>query len=122
MSFRPCAVIPVYNHHAGLARITNALLGQGLRVILVDDGSDAATKQVLQELAAGEGRIECLTLAKNGGKGGAVLAGMERARERGFSHALQIDADGQHETADVPAMLALAAQHPYRLISGVPQY
>ncbi|HEV2109907.1 MAG TPA: glycosyltransferase family 2 protein, partial [Gammaproteobacteria bacterium] len=47
---------------------------------------------------------------------------MERARERGFSHALQIDADGQHETADVPAMLALAAQHPYRLISGVPQY
>lgn len=122
MSFTPCAVIPVYNHHAGLARITAALLAQGLPIILVDDGSGAATKQVLQELTAGEARIECLTLPKNGGKGGAVLAGMERARERGYSHALQIDADGQHDTADAPAMLALAEQHPDRLISGAPQY
>ena len=122
MSFKPCAVIPVYNHHASLKHITAALLAHGLPVILVDDGSDAATKQVLQGLAAGEPGIECLTLAHNGGKGGAVLTGMERAQERGFTHALQIDADGQHDLADVPAMLALAEQHPQQLISGVPRY
>ena len=122
MSFKPCAVIPVYNHHTSLVRITAALLAHGLPVILVDDGSDTATKQVLHELAAGDGRINCLALAENGGKGGAVLAGMRRARERGYSHVLQIDADGQHETADIPAMLALAEQHADRLISGAPQY
>jgi len=122
MSFKPCAVIPVYDHHASLKRITAALRTDGLPVILVDDGSDAPTKQVLQALAAGEAGIELLTLAQNGGKGGAVLAGMERAHARGYTHALQIDADGQHELADVPAMLALAEQHPDRLISGVPRY
>ena len=122
MSFKPCAVIPVYNHHTSLARITAALRGYGLPVILVDDGSDAATKQVLQALAAGEAGVACLTLPRNSGKGGAVLAGLEEAATRGYSHALQIDADGQHDLADVSAMLALAEQHPGHLISGAPQY
>ena len=122
MSFKPCAVIPVYNHHASLPRITAALLAAGLPVILVDDGSDAATKQVLRQLAARDAGIECLTLPVNGGKGAAVLAGFTRAGECGYTHALQIDADGQHELGDVPAMLALAEQHPDRLISGAPRY
>ncbi|HEV7165508.1 MAG TPA: glycosyltransferase [Gammaproteobacteria bacterium] len=122
MSFRPCAVIPVYNHHGSLKQIATALLKERLSVILVDDGSDAVTKAVLQGLAASDGGIECLTRAENGGKGAAVLAGLARASTRGFSHALQIDADGQHDLDDVPAMLALAEQHPGRLISGMPQY
>jgi len=122
MSFKPCAVIPVYNHHASLGRITAALRVNRLPVILVDDGSDVATKQVLRALADGDHAIECLTLPRNGGKGGAVLAGMEQATARGFSHVLQIDADGQHELADIPAMLSLAERHPQHLISGAPQY
>ena len=122
MSFKPCAVIPVYNHHGSLGRIGAALLEQGLPVILVDDGSDAATKEALRQVTASDARIECLTLPVNGGKGGAVLAGFTRAAERGFSHALQVDADGQHELADLPALLALAEQHPDQLISGLPRY
>src|SRR5690606_17949432 len=42
--------------------------------------------------------------------------------ERGFSHALQIDADGQHDAADIPALLALAKANPEALVSGWPQY
>ena len=122
MSFKPCALIPVYNHHGSLQRIASALCKDGLPVILVDDGSDAATKAVLTEVAASDSGIECLTLRENGGKGAAVLAGLTRAGERGFSHALQIDADGQHDLADVPAMLALAETHPDHLVSGVPLY
>ena len=122
MSFKPCAVIPVYNHHGSLAHITQALMACGLPVILVDDGSDAATKAVLRELAASGPSIGCLTLPKNSGKGMAVMAGLVRAGERGYTHALQIDADGQHDTGDVPAMLALAEQHPEALISGMPRY
>ena len=115
-------MIPVYNHHGSLRRIATALCEDGLPVILVDDGSDAPTKAVLSALAAGDAGIECLTLPENGGKGAAVLAGFARAAERGFTHALQIDADGQHDLADVPAMLALAETHPDHLVSGVPLY
>ena len=122
MSFRPCAVIPIYNHHAPLKRIVAALRAQGLPVILVDDGSDAGTKAVLSQLAAADKEVECLTQPRNCGKGVAVMAGFSRAGERGFTHALQIDADGQHDTADIPAMLALAEEHPGHLISGVPRY
>ena len=122
MSFRPCAVIPVYNHHAPLKRIVAALRGNRLPVILVDDGSGAETKAVLAQLTAADQEVECLTQPENRGKGVAVLAGFVRAGARGYSHALQIDADGQHDTADIPAMLALAEEHPELLISGVPRY
>jgi predicted LPLAT superfamily acyltransferase len=120
VSFRPCAVVPVYNHHTALQRIATALRAERLPVILVDDGSDAETKSALAALVAAG--VEVLTQAVNSGKGAAVLAGIARAAEQGYSHALQVDADGQHDLADVPAMLELAEQHPHHLISGTPRY
>jgi predicted LPLAT superfamily acyltransferase len=120
VSFKPCAVVPVYNHHTSLSRIVAALRAEGLPVILVDDGSDAVTKSALAALA-GPG-VELLTQSDNQGKGAAVLAGIARAGEQGFSHVLQVDADGQHELGDAHAMLKLAAEHPLHLISGLPQY
>ncbi|HEX7341996.1 MAG TPA: glycosyltransferase family 2 protein [Rhodanobacteraceae bacterium] len=121
MSFRPCAVIPVYNHHACLARVVTALRGHGLSVILVDDGSDATTCAVLDEQAA-LAEVACLHLPSNQGKGAAVLAGIALAATRDFTHALQVDADGQHDLDDVPVLLARAAAHPDCLISGCPRY
>ena len=120
MSFRPCAVVPVYNHHTALRGIVDALRAEELPVILVDDGSDAVTKSTLTSLAAPG--VEVLTRPENGGKGAAVLAGLMRASAEGYSHALQVDADGQHDLADVPALLKLAQEHPRHLISGTPQY
>ncbi|MGH8278854.1 MAG: glycosyltransferase family 2 protein [Gammaproteobacteria bacterium] len=122
MSFKPCAVIPVFNHHAGLERIVTALRGNGLPVILVDDGSDSATKQVLKHLVDTDPQVECLTLPQNRGKGVAAMTGMAQAGKRGFSHALNLDADGQHDLADIPALLLHAQRHPEHLISGVPRY
>ena len=120
MSFEPCALVPVYNHHTALPDIVTALRASGLPMILVDDGSDAKTKGALRALAAED--VEVLTLPTNGGKGAAVMAGFARAAERGYSHALQVDADGQHDLADAPAMLALAEKHPGTLVSGAPRY
>ena len=63
--------------------------------------------------------MECLTLARNQGKGAAVLAGFGRAAERGFSHALQVDADGQHDLT----MYLRCSSWPssiLHLISGLP--
>ncbi|HET7922450.1 MAG TPA: glycosyltransferase, partial [Gammaproteobacteria bacterium] len=122
MTFRACAVIPVFNHHAVLDRIVAALVACKLPVLLVDDGSDAVTRHTLKKLAAANPDTACLSLPENRGKGAAVLAGFAQMHQRGFTHALQVDADGQHDLADVPAMLALAEQHPEQLVSGLPQY
>ena len=59
---------------------------------------------------------------RNGGKGAAVKTGLRAARELGFSHALQIDADGQHDTADIPKFLARAAERPQAAVLGHPVY
>ena len=58
----------------------------------------------------------------NGGKGAAVKTGLAAARELGFTHALQIDADGQHDTADIPKFLARAAERPQAAVLGHPVY
>lgn len=122
MSFRPCAVIPVFNHHACLEQTVSALPAHDLPCILVDDGSDAATKRVLERIAAAGTQVECLTLPENRGKGAAVMTGIARAGDRGFTHVLQIDADGQHDVTDIPVLLTLAQRHPQNLISGAPIY
>src|SRR5699024_4431413 len=56
--FRACAVVPVYNHHVGLAAVVTALRDQDLPVILVDDGSDAVTRDTLAAQARRSG-VEC---------------------------------------------------------------
>jgi predicted LPLAT superfamily acyltransferase len=122
MKFKACAVIPVYNHNADLEQIVACLSACGLESILVDDGSDTTTKKVLRKLVVQHTGVECLTLQKNSGKGAAVLAGFAHAVRQGCTHVLQVDADGQHDLADVPALLALARAFPDKLISGLPVF
>lgn len=117
-----CFVIPVYNHPDTIAGTVRSLLQFELPIIVVDDGSDATTKTQLAALAAQEPSMELVTLPQNLGKGGAVMAGLNRAFERGFSHALQVDADGQHNLADIPLLWQHSAQQPLALVSGAPVY
>lgn len=119
--FRPCAIIPVFNHHQKLAIVIDALQQSGLYCILVDDGSNAETKAVLQQLEKNQS-ISLFQLGWNQGKGAAVMEGLMRAQQAGFSHAIQIDADGQHDTAAIPKLLAMACANPQALISGQPVY
>lgn len=120
--FRPCLLIPVYNHGALIGATWQRLRAFNLPCILIDDGSDTATAQVLDALADCEPTITLLRLAHNCGKGAAVLRGIAEAHALGYTHALQMDADGQHNTDDIPAMLALAERNPNALISGAPRY
>jgi glycosyltransferase involved in cell wall biosynthesis len=120
---RTCAVVPVFNHERAVGGVVEALLAHELPVLLVDDGSSAECAAVLDALAAAHAdRVEVIRHAQNRGKGGAVMTGLEAALQRGYSHALQIDADGQHDTADVPRFLAAAAGEPYAMITGCPDY
>jgi len=123
MAFKPCAVVPIYNHKNEIGATVAALLAHGLAVFVVDDGSDLPTQQVLAALADQHGpRLQVLRLPQNRGKGGAVMAGLRAAYAAGYSHALQIDADGQHDAGDIPQFLSLGQTHPAALILGRPVY
>ncbi len=121
--FNPCVVVPVYNHEHAIGAVLDGLLRHDLPCILVDDGSSAPCALALDALAlAHPGRVTLLRLERNQGKGVAVLSGFRHAAALGHSHALQIDADGQHDTADVPRFLAAAAARPAAIIAGHPVY
>lgn len=123
MSLTPCLLIPCYNHSAPLTRVLAALRPLGLPCLLIDDGSEPEAAAALDALAEEHG--DWLTLLRhdrNLGKGAAVTTGLMAARARGFSHGLQIDADGQHDLGDVPRLLAEARHYPEALISGRPRY
>lgn len=117
----PCAVIPVYNHETAITTVIEALLAQGLPCILVDDASSKACAAVLDVLAERE-RVYLVRLTANQGKGGAVMTGLREAARLGFSHALQVDADGQHDLRDVGRFIEESRAHPQALICGYPLY
>ncbi|KJF89088.1 glycosyltransferase family 2 protein [Photobacterium leiognathi] len=120
-AFNPCFLIPCYNHGATVPAVIDALTSYGFPIIIVDDGSELATRKILSEQAK-RPNITIVTLPKNQGKGGAVIAGIKQADLLGFSHALQIDADGQHDLAALPKLLEESQAHPEALISGQPIY
>lgn len=113
-----CAVVPTYDNPSTIAATVRALRQHLATVVVVDDASH------------GPGRAACDALdgavvvrhARNQGKGGAVQTGLRAARRLGFTHALQVDADGQHDLADVPRFLAASAARPDALVLGAPLF
>jgi glycosyltransferase involved in cell wall biosynthesis len=115
-------VIPVYNHGKTAGAVVEKLSSLGLPIIIVDDGSDSETKSYLEKIHAEFPLTVPVVLKKNSGKGGAVLAGLKKAGELGFSHVLQIDADGQHDTGQAAFFLSESAEHPEAAICSYPVY
>ncbi|MBB5501499.1 glycosyltransferase [Paraburkholderia sp. MM5384-R2] len=123
MTFAPCIVIPIYNHKDAIGASVAHLAVHGLPLFVVDDGSDAPTQRVLAALALQYAQqMTLLRLPANGGKGAAVMAGLRAARAAGYTHALQIDADGQHDATDVPRFIDAARAEPGAVILGRPVY
>ena len=118
MTPRICAIVPSYNHHRTIGEVVARLRDFGLPVFVIDDGSGPATAAALAALHDPPRGIEVARLPVNRGKGAAVCEGFRRAHRAGFTHALQVDADGQHDLTVVPAMLAIAVRHPATLVSG----
>ncbi|WP_299026645.1 glycosyltransferase [uncultured Campylobacter sp.] len=114
-------LVPFYNHPQNIKALISALKAYDLPVIVVDDGSDEASKLILAELERTEG-ILLLTRAQNGGKGIAMKDGFKFALERGFSHVLQIDADFQHDAALIGEFLRESEAHPQSIVCANPIY
>ena len=100
-----CAVIPTFNNGGTVADVVRGVLLQGLPVLVVDDGSTDDTAEKLKGLD-----ITVVCHPKNRGKGRALRTGFEEARRLGYRFALTLDADGQHDPADIPALVAAAGE------------
>lgn len=119
---RYCLLIPVFDHPDGLAAMVDDLASTGLHCLLINDGSGVECTERMREMAAHHGWITLVERDRNGGKGAAMKVGIGTAASLGYSHALQVDADGQHSLADIPKLLALSQAHPKAVISGKPVY
>lgn len=122
--FRAVVVIPVYNHDRYLPKLVDAIVELKLPCILVDDGSEASCAAVIDDIVARHSTngVQLVRLQINQGKGGAVVAGIHRAAAEGFTHALQVDADGQHTISDAPALIEMARANPEALVTGQPLF
>ena len=118
--FRPCVVVPVYNHRATLRATAAAISAHALPCIFVDDGSTDGSREELERICADTPQCSLLVREENGGKGAALSDGFRAAIDRGFTHAVQIDADGQHNPDDIPRFLDAARSRPSALIIGEP--
>ena len=88
-----CVLIPTYNNAGTIIDVVHRAYRQLHDIIVVNDGSTDATSTLLASLDI---PVTVVTLAKNKGKGAALVAGFRKAKEMGFTHALTLDADGQH--------------------------
>lgn len=120
--FRPVVIIPCRNHGLTVEKVLEGLKPLGLPVIVVDDGSDAVTREALDELAPRCPEMTLLRHEVNRGKGAALTTGLHYAEKEGYTHALQVDADGQHDLADAPTLLESAKRDPNALWSARPLY
>jgi glycosyltransferase involved in cell wall biosynthesis len=111
---RICVLIPVFNHGRTVGPVIQG--AQALfPVIVVNDGSTDETAEVL----ARQSGATVLTLPRNQGKGEALRAGFAAAGRLGFTHAITLDADGQHPPQALESFAAACRQEPEALIVGV---
>jgi hypothetical protein len=119
---RHVVLIPSYNTGSRLFHTIAKVRRYGLPVIAVIDGSTDGTGDSLVRKAAGDAALSACVLPHNQGKGAAVLHGLRLARIRGFTHALTMDADGQHSAEHIGALIALSLANPDCMVLGLPLF
>ena len=113
-----CAcVIPHFNHCATLFRVAEEARRRIDEVIVVDDGSTELPADFAERLAALD--VKLIRHKKNLGKGAALLTAARLLDEEGVPAMIAIDADGQHDPADLPRFAAAAEADPDAVIVGV---
>ncbi len=113
-------LLPTYNTGPRLLDVVVEVLDQWQPVLVVVDGSTDGSEQPVLELAKTNPALTVLVLPHNSGKGAAVLAGAKAAQTRGFTHALVMDADGQHPAGSIVEFMAVSLRQPAALILGRP--
>jgi len=115
-----CLVVPHFQHHHQLIALLPKLEVSGLDCVIVDDGSGEESIRALENYCLHKPNLHLYRHAQNRGKGAAVKTGFVCARQLGFTHAVQIDADGQHDTQDIAKFIAVSQEYPCAIICGKP--
>lgn len=115
-------ILPSYNSGSLLAQTARQAMAEWPQVWVVVDGStDSSAAEVLQ-LAGESTGLRVLRNSHNQGKGGAVLTAMREALGGGFSHALVMDADGQHPASSISEFMQFSMTFPEAMILGEPVF
>lgn len=119
-AFAPVVVVPTYNNAATLPEVLNRLTAVGLPVFVVNDGSTDGTRDFLIRTydASRRHQVRVVSHERNQGKAAALRTGFAAARRAGYTHAVTIDSDGQHNPEDIPALLDAAYRQPNALVIG----
>ncbi|QDE37977.1 glycosyltransferase family 2 protein [Luteibacter pinisoli] len=110
---RYCVLIPCLNEAQAIARVVGEALALGMPVIVVDDGSDDPTPDIVGAMP-----VTLLRHATRRGKGEALRTGFREAMRLGYDGVFTMDGDGQHLAGDIPAMLEASRQHPGAIVIG----
>ena len=110
-----CVIIPTYNNAGTVRQVIDDVLKYCPQIIVVNDGSTDGTSAILKMLPS---TVTVVSYERNRGKGHALVAGFRKALEMGFSHAITIDADGQHFADDIPHLIEALDHHKDAIIVG----
>jgi glycosyltransferase involved in cell wall biosynthesis len=115
-------VIPSYNTGPKLLETVCDAQQTWSPVWVVLDGSTDGSAKALRPLTGSDDDLRVLCLRRNQGKGAAVLHGIEAAARAGFTHALIMDADGQHPATCIPQFMAMSQAVPDAMVLGRPVF
>ncbi|NUO71115.1 MAG: glycosyltransferase family 2 protein [Frateuria sp.] len=113
ISPRWCVLIPCLNEEAAIGRVVASVLALNVPVIVIDDGSDDRTPQIVGGLP-----VTLLRHPVRRGKGEALRNGFREALRQGFDAVVTMDGDGQHLASDVPRIVAAAQRYPDHIVIG----
>lgn len=118
-----CVLIPHFDHVDQFRKLLPGLTRLGFPLVIVDDASPKRVfeklRQLIDEKAPGSILVKH---PENLGKGGAVITGLSAALDAGFTHAIQVDADGQHDLSGIAQLVNEAKRHPNSIICGQPEF
>lgn len=115
-------LIPSYNPGAKVDETVRGAREHWNPVWVVVDGSTDGSAERLQAMAERDPGLRVIVLRHNQGKGAAVLAGLDAAAARGFTHVLTMDSDGQHPAHLIPAFMAASQAAPDTMVLGMPKF
>ena len=115
MEKRLCVIIPTFNNAGTILQVVQSVMAYCNQLIVVDDGCTDGTSDILNTLPQS---VTVVSYHPNKGKGHALVAGFKKAMDMGFSHAITIDADGQHFADDIPLLIKETEKSPSSIIVG----
>ncbi len=122
IEFKPIVLIPCYRHVQFLDDLLTKLSAFEVPIMIIDDGNSSEDNQKLVQYTDKYNNVSLVVNPKNGGKGDAMKLGFNESLKLNYTHAVQIDADGQQDCSELLKILELAKNNVQELIVGQPVY